>query len=76
MQAIRSLFGQQRVNLEAEKEGEETFHSYAFSPLTEKDEELDEKTLNEKATQIFEWAMKNGAKHYTFFAYPHTDGIL
>lgn len=20
--------------------------------------------------------MKNGAKHYTFFAYPHTDGIL
>ena len=44
--------------------------------MSDKDEEIDEKTLNEKAKEIFEWAMKNGAKHYTFFAYPQTDGIL
>jgi glutamine synthetase len=25
---------------------------------------------------IFDWAMKNGAKYYTFFGYPQTEGVL
>ena len=53
MRAFRNLFGQQQAISESDKETYENFHSYAFSPLTDKDEELDEKTFNEKATQIF-----------------------
>ncbi len=44
----------------------------SFTPMKGGEEQLDEREANEKAKQIFEWALKNGVKYYTFFGYPMT----
>ena len=50
------------------------YRKYALNPVTE-NKTLTEEELEEKAKEIFEWAKANGATHYTFLAYPQTEGI-
>ena len=50
------------------------YKKYVINPMTE-NKPLSEEELEEKAKEIFEWAKANGATHYTFWAYPQTEGV-
>ena len=76
MQTLKSLFVPQSSSRVVEAQNYENFHSMAFTPMKAGEDQLDENAANEKAKQIFEWAIKNGAKYYTFFGYPQTQGVL
>ena len=50
------------------------YKKYVINPVTE-NKPLTDEELEEKAKEIFEWAKANGATHYTFWAYPQTEGV-
>lgn len=46
-----------------------------YDPFENKSPPSDAQHLKETVDGIFEWAKTNGAKYYSFLAFPHTEGV-